>query len=229
MCLEYNLLNEYPKPLTQRFVGKGIRTIKHRVEASKRDKNFFDGDRNFGYGGYVYDGRWKAVAKKISKEFLRNKNSQFLQINCEKGFLINDLKALRDDVTVFGTETSDYAITNSMESVKGLIKKLNPCKLDFPNNFFDYVIALGVIYTLTLTDAITALKEIDRVSKGKSFITLATYETDEEYFLFKDWTLLGSLLFKRKDWLEILKEADYKGSYWFTDAKSLNLTRNKNF
>jgi hypothetical protein len=54
---------------------------------------------------------------------------------------------------------------------------------------------------------------------------LATYETEEEYFLFKDWTLLGALLFKREEWLEILKEVKYKGNYWFTDAKSLNLIR----
>ena len=223
--MEYNLLNEYPKPLTQRFVGKGLRTIKHRIVASKREKDFFDGDRNFGYGGYVYDGRWKTVAKKISNEFLKRKNSQLLQINCEKGFLLNDIKTIREDVKVFGTETSDYAITNSMETVKEFIKKSNPCMLDFPNNYFDYVIALGVVYTLTLTEAIIALKEINRVSNGNSFITLATYETDEEFFLFKDWTLLGSLLFTRKDWLEILKEANYKGQYWFTDAKSLNLIR----
>ena len=87
------------------------------------------------------------------------------------------------------------------------------------------MIALGVIYTLTLADTIRALKEIDKVSNGNSFITLATNETDEEYFLYKDWTLLGALLFKREEWLEILKEVKYKGNYWFTDAKSLNLIR----
>jgi hypothetical protein len=223
--LEYNLLNEYPKPLDLRVVGEGIRTVKHRLVASKRGKDFFDGDRNFGYGGFTYDGRWKIVAKKISDEFLKKKDSKFLQINCEKGFLIHDIKQLREDVKAFGTETSDYAITNSLTTIRASIKKNNPYELDFPNDYFDYVIALGVIYTLTLADTIRALKEIDRVSNGNSFITLATYETEEEYFLFKDWTLLGALLFKREEWLEILKEVNYKGNYWFTDAKSLNLIR----
>lgn len=226
--MEYNLLNGYPNPITQRVVGEGIRTIEHRLVASRRDKDFFDGHRNFGYGGFNYDGRWKIVAKKISDEFLKKRNSKFLHINCEKGFLIHDIRNLREDVEVFGTETSSYAISNSMPKIKKSIKNYNPCNLCFPENHFDYVLALGVIYTLTLTDAIIALKEIDRVSKGNSFITLATYETDEEYFLFKDWTLLGSLLFKRREWLEILKEANYRGDYWFTDAKSLNLIRNKN-
>jgi hypothetical protein len=138
---------------------------------------------------------------------------------------MHDIKKIRNDIKVFGTETSDYAISKSMPEIRSSIKKSNPCEMDFPSNYFDYVVALGVIYTLTLKDAITALKEIDRVSNGNSFITLATYETEEEYFLFKDWTLLGSLLFKREEWLEILKEANYKGSYWFTDANSLNLSR----
>ena len=132
---------------------------------------------------------------------------------------------MRDDIKVYGTESSDYAISSSMPDIKSSIHKSSPCDLKFSDNYFDFVIALGVIYTLTLSDAIIALREINRVSKGKSFITLATYSTEEEYFLFKDWTLLGSLLFKREEWLEILREANYEGHYWFTDANSLNLTR----
>ena len=55
----YILLN-YSKKKVERYVGKGIRTINHRIIASEREKNFFDGDRNYGYGGLKYDGRWKA-------------------------------------------------------------------------------------------------------------------------------------------------------------------------
>jgi len=29
------------------------------IEAKKYDKNFWDGDRRYGYGGYKYDGRWE--------------------------------------------------------------------------------------------------------------------------------------------------------------------------
>ena len=64
-----------------------------------------------------------------------------------------------------------------------------------------------------------------RVSKGKSFITLATYKTEEEFFLFRDWTLLGVLMFKREEWIEILRHVNYRGFYYFTDSNSLNLTR----
>ena len=80
-----------------------------------------------------------------------------------------------------------------------------PYELDYKNNFFDFVLALGVVYTQTLDKAITLLKEIDRVSNGKSFVTLASYETKKDYFLFKDWTLLGVLLLRKEEWLEVLK------------------------
>ena len=220
------LLNDYPKPLNPRYVGKGIRTVKHRLVASKRDKEFFDGGRDFGYGGFVYDGRWKDVAEKISQKYLKRKNSKFLQINCEKGFLVHDIKQLRTDVEVSGTETSDYAIANSMASTRDRIKKNEPYALSFPDSYFDFVIALGVVYTFTLNDAVRVLKEIGRVSNGNSFVTLAAYETEEEYFLFKDWTLLGALIYKREEWLEILTEAGYKGDYLFTNAKYLHLIRN---
>ena len=224
MMLEYNLLDGYPSPDNPRIVGENLRQINHRIIASKRGKEFFDGDRNFGYGGYKYDGRWKSLASKLCKEYL-NQNSNFLQINCEKGFLLNDIKTIRKDINIYGTETSNYAIENSMSSVKKNISKQLPYDLTFNDNYFEFVIALGVVYTQTLDNAIKVLKEIVRVSKGKSFITLATYKTEEEFFLFRDWTLLGVLMFKREEWIEILRHVNYRGFYYFTDSNSLNLTR----
>jgi len=222
---EYNLLQGYPSPKKLRIVGNNLRPIESRIIASKRDKQFFDGDRNNGYGGFKYDGRWVQIASKINEKFFHNSSANFLQINCEKGFLLNDIYNVNPKVNVFGTETSEYAIQESLKSIKRYINFSEPTKLPFEDNFFDFVVALGTIYTLTLTDALKALLEITRVSKGQSFITLATYKTEEEYFLFKDWTLLGTLMFKREEWIEILKSVNYKGYYYFTDANSLNLIR----
>ena len=42
---EFNLLSDYSKKKVKRFVGKGIRTIDHRIIASEREKLFFDGYR----------------------------------------------------------------------------------------------------------------------------------------------------------------------------------------
>ena len=93
----FNLLSDYPKSQTTRYVGSNLRTIKHRIVASYRDKEFYDGDRNYGYGGFKYDGRWQKIANKICKEYNLNNESSFLQLNCEKGFLLNDLKIEHKD------------------------------------------------------------------------------------------------------------------------------------
>ena len=54
-----------------------------------------------------------------------------------------------------------------MSSVKKNISKQLPYDLTFIDNYFEFVIALGVVYTQTLDNAIKVLKEIVRVSKGK--------------------------------------------------------------
>ena len=223
---EYNLLSDYSQIKVKRFVGKGIRNIEHRIIASERGNLFFDGDRNFGYGGLKYDGRWSGVAKKIIKKFDLKDNSKILQIASEKGFLIHEIKKINPKINVLGFETSKYAVSKTIKPVKKLIKKFTSFSdLSLIHSKFDCIIALGVVYIHTLSDAIQLLKNIQRLSKGKSFITLASYETEKDYWLFKDWTVLGSLLYKKEEWKKIMKYAGYKGYYSFTNSKKLNLKR----
>ena len=223
---EYNLLSDYSQTKVKRFVGKGIRNIEHRIIASERGNLFFDGDRNFGYGGLKYDGRWSGVAKKIIKKFDLKDNSKILQIASEKGFLIHEIKKINPKINILGFETSRYAISKTIKPVKKFIKEYTSfSNLSSIDNKFDCIIALGVVYIHTLSDAIQLLKNIQRLSKGKSFITLASYETEKDYWLFKDWTVLGSLLYKKEEWKKIMKYAGYKGYYSFTNSKKLNLKR----
>ena len=41
------------------------RTIKNKFIAWKLDREYYDGERINGYGGYKYDGRWKTFLPKI--------------------------------------------------------------------------------------------------------------------------------------------------------------------
>ena len=61
------------------------------------------------------------------------------------------------------------------------------------------------IYRLNFGDTIRAIKEIQRVSKGKSFITLASYKSKKDYWMFKQWTVLGTTILLEKEWIEVLK------------------------
>ena len=223
---ELDILLNYSKKKVERYVGKGIRTINHRIIASEREKNFFDGDRNYGYGGLKYDGRWKNVAEKIINKFKLKNNSNILQIASEKGFLLYEIKKINPKINVLGLESSNYAIGKTIKPVKKFVKKVKDfTEIELINTKFDCIIALGAIYIHTLNDAIKLLKNIQNLSNGKSFITLASYQNEKDYWLFKDWTVLGTLIYKKEEWKKIMKYAGYKGYYSFTNAKKLNLKR----
>jgi hypothetical protein len=112
--------------------------------------------------------------------------------------------------------------------VRSKIKKINSyTKLNYKKNSFDFVMALGVVYEHDLTSAIAVLKEIQRVSKGNSFITLGSYKNEKEYKQLKQWTLLGTILLKETEWKQVLKHVKYTGDYYFVNAKELNLITKK--
>ena len=220
---EFDALIGYPEPRNPRVVHPKLRTIHNRIVASYRDKEFYDGDRNNGYGGFNYDGRWRAIAQYMLTEYDLGQNSSVLQIGSDKGFLLHDFLELCPSLKVRGTEVSDYAITASMPTIQRFVSKSPFHELPFKDHEFDFVIAIGPVYSLNLSDAIKCLKEIERVGRGKSFITLGSYETEEDFRLFRYWTLLGSTILSKDDWIEVLKHTGYSGDYKFNTAVSLNL------
>jgi len=220
---EFDALTGYPEPQTPRVVHPKIRTIHNRIVASYREKAFYDGERNDGYGGFNYDGRWAPIAKNIMEEYSLNDRSAILQIGSDKGFLLHDFLEISPSLKVRGVEVSEYAIETTMPSVKSCIRKAPFTELPFADDEFDFVIAIGPVYSLNLPDAIRCLKEIQRVGKGQSFVTLGAYETEEDFRLFRYWTLLGSTVLSKEDWVEVLDHVGYTGDYKFNTANSLNL------
>lgn len=224
---EFDALHGYPQPKEPRYVGPQLRTIHNRIIAAQRGIEYYDGDRNNGYGGFAYDGRWKPIARNMCQEYGLAETSAVLQIGCEKGFLLHDFQQLYPQMNVRGTDISSYAIEKAMPAIKPFIQQAPFTKLPFKDREFDLVLAIGVVYTLNLADAIQCLKEIQRVGKGKSFITLAAYRTEEEFKLFRWWTVLGTTILHEDEWKEVLKHAGYTGDYKFQTARSLNLVEKK--
>ena len=77
---------------------------------------------------------------------------------------------------------------------------------------------------LNLGDVVKTLREIQRVGKGRSYITCGAYRTPEEREVFARWTLLGTTVLHVDEWRELFDYAGYTGDYYFTTASSLNLT-----
>src|SRR3954466_9421529 len=59
--------------------------------AKRFDREYWDGDRKFGYGGMRYDGRWRTVADALAKQYGLQSGDQVLDVGCGKAFLLYDL------------------------------------------------------------------------------------------------------------------------------------------
>lgn len=215
----------YPHSNAKRVVKEGCRTIKNRIKAFELGKDYYDGDRENGYGGFYYDGRWAKIMPSIIERYGLTNDSVVLDIGCKKGFFMYDLKMALPGIKIRGIECSQYPIDHAMESVKEDIILGEYVKLPYEDNEFDFVMGFAAIYMLNLRDVIRALREIQRVGKGKSYLTLGAYRTENERELFLRWTLLGTTILHVDEWLEVFKDTGYTGDYFFTTASSVNVVK----
>ena len=199
------------------------RTLSNKIAAWRLDEAYYDGNREDGYGGFSYDGRWKLLIPKLVERYGLSGNSKVLEIGCKKGFFLHDLKEAVPGILVKGVENHPYPIKLAMETVKGDMGVCPYQDLPFEDNAFDFVIAFSSVYMLSLGDVIRALQEIERVSRGTSYVTLGAYRTPEEKDIFLDWTLIGTTILHVDEWLQLFEEVGYSGDYYFTTAQSLNL------
>jgi ubiquinone/menaquinone biosynthesis C-methylase UbiE len=215
----------YPHSKAKRTVKDGYRTIKNRIKAFELGKDYYDGDREDGYGGFKYDGRWAKIIPSIIERYNLTNKSAVLDLGCKKGFFMHDLKEALLGIKVRGIECSQYPIDNAMESVKDDIILSGYEKLPFEDNEFDFVLGFAAIYMLNLQGVMNALREIQRVGKGKSYITLGAYRTEEERDTFLKWTLLGTTILHVDEWLEVFNATGYTGDYFFTTASSVHVEK----
>ncbi|MGH6954576.1 MAG: class I SAM-dependent methyltransferase, partial [Alphaproteobacteria bacterium] len=61
---EFNLLGSYPRSRRD-IAARHAAQADSRATARKFGREYFDGTREQGYGGYRYDGRWVPVARDI--------------------------------------------------------------------------------------------------------------------------------------------------------------------
>ena len=215
----------YPHSKVTRVVREGSRSIENKIIAWGLDKKYYDGERENGYGGYHYDGRWATIMPSIIKKYKLSQDASVLDVGCKKGFFLHDLKQALPGVKLKGVENHPYPIEQAMDSIKESLVLCPYEKLPFKDNSFDFVMAFASIYMLSFGDVLNSLREIQRVGKGASYVTLGAYRTKEEKELFLEWTLLGTTVLHEEEWLEVFKETGYTGDYFFSSAKSLHLVR----
>jgi SAM-dependent methyltransferase len=217
MGSELDLLKKYPKSkrnLDERSLGT---TDEVREIARKFDKQFFDGERKYGYGGYNYHPRfWTNVVKDFVEHYQLKEGSKILDIGCGKGFMIYDFKLFNPSFKLSGIDISKYAIDNSMKEIKDHLIVGNAKSLPFADNSFDLVISINTIHNLDLKDCSKSLSEIQRVTKKNSFITVDAYRNNEEKERMFKWNLTAKTILSVENWKILFKQNNFEGDYfWF--------------
>jgi len=238
---ELNLFESLPKP--KRPIEKGWRKEENKKIAKLFGKDFFDGDRINGYGGYYYDGRWRMAVTKLQEVYGIDSTSSILDIGCAKGFLLYDLQEMLPGIKVAGIDISEYALDKAMEGYsrylqkhgkeereanlleKKAIERVRPNiilgsaeSLPWPDKYFDVVLSINTAHNLSEEKCKQAIREMIRVGKDKKkmLISVDAYRNEQEKERMKDWVLTAETVKSVEDWLKLYREEGYEGDYfWF--------------
>lgn len=214
---EIDLLVNYPKAkrnLTERADEK---TEADRALARQFGKEFFDGERRHGYGGFTYSPRfWQPVIPTFVDHWQIGPGFSLLDVGCAKGFMLHDFQELVPGIAVTGVDISSYAIQNSIETVADKVHVADAKSLPFDDNSFDGVVSINTIHNLERDECGEALKEIERVSRGKSFVTVDAYSNEEEQDRMMAWNLTAKTIMSVDEWKAFFQLVGYTGDfYWF--------------
>lgn len=215
MNREFNLLGASPKT-PRNVAARRVSKESNRRVALQFGREYFDGTREQGYGGYHYDGRWAAVARRAIEHWQLKPSDRVLDIGCAKGFFVKELRDALPGLEVFGVDVSAYALEQAHPDAKPFLSKASCDDLPFPSGHFAAAFAINTVHNLERPACLTALREIERVAPGRGFVQVDAYRTEAERSLFLDWMLTAKTFDTPVGWLENFASAGYTGRYWWT-------------
>ncbi len=197
-------LLQFPK--IERVLGR--RTEEHRKIARRFDKEFFDGSRDTGYGGYRDDGRWAAVALRMKEHYKLNSGSRVMDIGCAKGFLVKEFLGVGLDA--YGIDVSGYALANCPDKVG--VRLYHRDATDIPLRKYALIVSINTLHNLERQELVETLRTIQHVAKH-AYITVDAFSNDEEEKRMRDWNLTARTILHVDEWLVLFAQAGYTGDY----------------
>lgn len=212
-----DFVSELHKVTKRDYIGRVISDDK--AECAKIAKeygyDYWDGERKYGYGGYRYDGRWKSVAEKLVSHYKLEPGQKVLDVGCGMAHLLYEIAQLVPGIIVKGIDVSAYALKNAKEEIRDCLQYGKAQHIPFDNNEFDLVISLTTLHNLKVFDLKKALQEIERVSKGNSYIVVESFRNEEEEVNMLYWQLTCASYYSVEEWEWIYREWGYSGDYSF--------------
>lgn len=213
---EINLLRRYPKAKRNIQKRTEAQTAENIALARRYGREYFDGTREQGYGGYRYDGRWKAIAEDMIAHWGLKPGDRVLDVGCAKGFLVKDLMSVCPGLEAFGVDVSAYALMHCEPETVGRLHLGCAASLPFPDDSFQAVISTNTLHNLDREDCIRAVREMQRLAPGRGYIQVDSYRTPEEREIFLSWVLTAKTHYEPAGWEALFAEAGYTGDYSWT-------------
>lgn len=212
-----DFVSELHKSTSRDYIGRV--TTDDKAECAKIAKqygfDYWDGDRKYGYGGYHYDGRWRGVAQEMAEYYQLKPGQKVLDVGCGKAFLLYELIQIVPGLQVFGIDISQYALEHAKEEIRDRLQYGQAQDIPFEDNEFDLVISLTTLHNLRIYDLKKAVQEIERVSKGSSYIMVESYRNDREEVNLLYWQLTCASYYSVEEWEWLYREWGYTGDYSF--------------
>ena len=213
---EIDFITSLHKRATRDYLGRVMAHDKAECaeKALQWGRDYWDGERQFGYGGYRYDGRWRSVAEAMAKHYQLPEKARILDVGCGKGFLLYEFtQVLNAEVT--GIDISSYAIENAKEEVRPRLQVGNAATLPFANKSFDLVISLNTLHNLYLDQLFSALQELERVGRGAKYLVVESYRNEREKVNLLYWQLTCRAFHAPHEWRWLFEQTGYTGDYSF--------------
>jgi protein-L-isoaspartate(D-aspartate) O-methyltransferase len=176
-------------------------------------RDYWDGERQYGYGGYRYDGRWRPVAEAMAVHYDLQPGASILDVGVGKGFLLYELMQVVPGARVAGIDISEYAIEHAKEEVKPFLRVGNASSLPYADRSFDLVYSINTLHNLYLHDLWAALGEIERVGCNAKHITVEGYRNEREKVNLLYWQLTCRAFHTPSEWEFLFDKAGYTGDY----------------
>lgn len=181
--------------------------------AIRYGEQYWDGDRKYGYGGYVYDGRWLPVAENIAEHYDLPTDARILDVGCGKAYLLYEFTRVLPNSEVHGIDISEYAIENAKPEIQDNLKVGRARDLPYDDDAFDLVISLNTLHNLYLPDLWSAIEEIERVGRDAKWLNVEAYRDEQEKVNLMYWQLTCRQFNTPEEWEWILNKAGYTGDY----------------
>lgn len=217
MLEHIDFFQEYNKSTNRDYVGRVTEFDKAKCAevATQWGYDYWDGERQYGYGGYKYDGRWLPLAQKISEHYGLKAGDRILDVGCGKGYMLYEFTQAVPGVEVAGLDISQYAIDNSKEEVRPFLTQGHARSLPYNDDSFDLVFSNTTLHNLPPYDLDKAIREIERVGKKNKYICVESYRNLKEKVNLLYWQLTCEAFFSPEGWLWWYKQCGYTGDYGF--------------